>query len=135
LSFVSTKPVVRVAQSQPFFYTDPVGGKIISDDSVRLKARFDAADRSYSYGWAYSSSAAGPFTLLGGSATPEYFWDEDNKPVGTYYLRLKATSTGTERSLTFISPAPVLFVSKNNQPGNEFAVPSTSSPGSGVFPF
>lgn len=127
LSFISPDPVVRVNQSQPFFSTDPSNGQLLRDDSVRLKARFESGNRTFSYGWAYSASTAGPFTLLGGSSRPEFFWDEDNKPTGTYYLRLEAISPGTERGLTFVSSAPVLFISKSDQASSQFGVAGSSA--------
>ncbi|MEZ0369886.1 MAG: hypothetical protein ACAI44_12440, partial [Candidatus Sericytochromatia bacterium] len=137
VSFTSSEPAVRVSETRPFFTTDPANGLIEPDDNVRLFAAFDPGIRTFNFGWAYSRSTAGPFTPIGGSSGPEVLWDDEAKPEGSYYVRLQATAPGSDRSLTFVSSYPVLFIDKDaEKSGNEFgaAGPSTSTSASG-FPF
>lgn len=126
LQFVSPTPLVRVEETQPLFSTDPINGRIEIDDNITLFSAFKPLNRSFNYGWAYSASTAGPFTPLGGSVTPEFTWDDSlPKPVGSFYIRLQATAPGSDSRLNFISSTPVVFVSKNDNPSNEFG---TNSP-------
>jgi hypothetical protein len=125
LQFVSPTPLVRVEETVPLFSTDPVNGRIEIDEKVRLFSTFQALNRSFNYGWAYSSSSAGPFIPLGGSAMPEFLWDTSPKPTGSYYIRLQATSPGNDNRVTFISSTPVVFISKNDQASNEFGTSIT----------
>ena len=125
LQFVSPTPLVRVEETVPLFSTDPVNGRIEDDESVRLFSTFQSSNRSFNYGWAYSTSDAGPFIPLGGSATPEFLWDLKPKPTGSYYIRLQASSPGSDNRITFISSTPVVFISRNDQPSNEFGLAFT----------
>lgn len=129
VSFTSPEPVVRVSESKPFFSTDPVSGRTRRDDAIRIRTNFNPGGRGFNYGWAYSASTAGPFTPIGGSSGPEILWNDRAKPVGTYYVRFQATSPGTDRSLTFVSAFPVLFISTEENSGNEFGVSSLFWPG------
>lgn len=122
VSFTSSEPVVRVSESTPFFSTDPVNGRIRRDDTIRLRTNFNPGGRPFNYGWAYSSSTAGPFTPIGGSSGTELIWNDRNKPTGTYYIRFQATSPGADRTLNFVSAFPVVFISTQENPGNEFGV-------------
>lgn len=125
LQFVSPTPLVRVEETVPLFSTDPANGRIETGEKVRLFSAFQALNRSFNYGWAYSTSNAGPFIPLGGSAFPEFLWDLTPKPTGSYYIRLQATSPGNDNRITFISSTPVVFISENDQPSNEFGLSTT----------
>lgn len=122
VSFTSEQALVQVQENQPFFSTDPSTGRIKSSDHLLIKARFDSGGRAFNYGWAYSVSAAGPFTPLGGSTLPEYFWNQPLKPQGSYYLRFTATPPGSDRSLTYFSQTPLLFVSSSDSGSPEFGL-------------
>lgn len=117
-SFTSDEPLVRVSNSQPFFSTDPLNGRIERNDVLRLSSRFETGGRSFNLGWAYSRSSSGPFTPIGGSTRPEFVWDDLGKPVGSYYVRLQATAPGSSNPLNFVSEVPLIFVSENNDSGN-----------------
>ncbi len=123
LSFVSTSPLVSVAETTPLFSTNPANGRIEATDNVRLFSTFRGSSRSFNYGWAYSSSTAGPFTPLGGSTLPEFLWDQTPKPTGSFFIRLQAIAPGSANRITFISSTPVVFVNKNDNPTNEFGTP------------
>ena len=114
VSFVSEQPLVQVLERQPFFSTDLRGGRMLTTDNILITTRFESQGRAFNYGWAYSRSAAGPFTPIGGSTAPEFFWDLATKPEGSYYLRFSATPTGSDRGLTYISPVPLLFISSSD---------------------
>lgn len=124
LQFVSPTPLVRVEESRPLFSTDPANGRIEVNENIRLISAFKPLNRTFNYGWAYSSSSAGPFIPLGGSVTPELLWDTTPKPTGSFYIRLQATSPGSESRLSFVSSTPVVFISKNDNPSNEFGTPT-----------
>lgn len=122
VSFTSEQPLVQVIEKAPFFSTEPADARLATTDDVLIKARFDAQGRAFNYGWAYSRSAAGPYTPLGGSTLPEYFWNDPVKPVGSYYLRFTATPPDSERSLTYFSRTPLLFVSSGDEAAPEFGL-------------
>ncbi|MBF2052647.1 MAG: hypothetical protein IGS03_04180 [Candidatus Sericytochromatia bacterium] len=117
-SFTSDEPMVRVNSNQPFFSTDPLNGRIERNDVLRISSRFETGGRSFNLGWAYSRSSSGPFIPMGGSTAPAFVWDDLDKPVGSYYVRLQATAPGSNNPLTFVSDTPLIFVSENNDSGN-----------------
>lgn len=121
VSFTSSEPVVRVSESQPFFSTDPVSGRVSFDAPITIRTRFDTSFRNFNFGWAYSKSTAGPFTPIGGSSKPEVVWDSRVKPKGTYYIRFQATAPGSDRTLTFLSAFPIVFIDQDaTVSGNQF---------------
>jgi hypothetical protein len=122
VSFVSEQPLVQVLERQPFFSTDLSGGRMLTTDNVLLATRFESQGRAFNYGWAYSRSVAGPFTPMGGSTAPQFFWDAATKPEGSYYVRFSATPTGSDRGLTYISPVPLLFISSSDAATPEFGL-------------
>ncbi|PIQ27414.1 hypothetical protein COW36_22700 [bacterium (Candidatus Blackallbacteria) CG17_big_fil_post_rev_8_21_14_2_50_48_46] len=124
VSFISEQPLVQILEKQPFFSLDPSSGRIKTTEHVTIKAQFDTRGRAFNYGWAYGKSAAGPFTPMGGSALPEIFWNLSNKPAGSYYLRFTATPPGSDRTLTYISSTPLLFVSSSDASAPEFGISS-----------
>ncbi|PKL75288.1 MAG: hypothetical protein CVV27_16130, partial [Candidatus Melainabacteria bacterium HGW-Melainabacteria-1] len=126
LAFTSSEPIVRVSETKPFFSTDPVTGRIKPDETIRILAGFEPGNRSFNFGWSYGRSTVA-FTPIGGSSVPEVRWDDRNKPVGSYYIRLQATAPGSDRSLSFISRYPLVFVDESTASGNEFGVPKASS--------
>lgn len=121
-TFTSAQPVVQV-ENRPLFTTQPASGRIKNTDNIRLFTAFDPASRNFNLGWSYSRSTAGPFIPIGGSILPEINWDAPLKPNGSYYIRLQATSAGAERSLSFVSSVPIVFISNSDTPGNEFGTP------------
>ncbi len=120
VSFTSEQALVQIQEAMPFFTTDPSSGRVKSSDHILIKARFDSGGRAFNYGWAYSTGAAGPFTPLGGSTLPEYFWNQPIKTQGSYYLRFTATPPGSDRSLSYFSQVPLLFVSSSDAGSPEF---------------
>ena len=121
VSFTSSEPVVRVSESQPFFSTDPASGLVKTGDPITIRTRFDTSFRNFNFGWAYGKSTAGPFTPIGGSSTPEVIWNARTKPKGTYYIRFQATAPGSDRTLTFVSAFPIVFVDDNaGSSGSQF---------------
>ncbi|MGV3523749.1 MAG: PKD domain-containing protein [Candidatus Sericytochromatia bacterium] len=133
LSFNSQEPIVRVTETTPFFSTDPANGRVEPNDNVLVRAAFDTGNRNFNFGWAYSTSTAGPFIPIGGSSGPEVRW-EDPKPLGSYFIRLQATAPGSERSLTFLSAYPVVFVSRDSESSGDFGTSSTAARGSQILP-
>ncbi len=121
-TFTSSQPVAQV-ESRPLFTTDPASGRIKNTDDIRIFTAFDPAGRNFNLGWSYSRSTAGPFIPIGGSTLSEVKWDTPNKPNGSYYIRLQATSPGAERTLSFVSSFPQIFISNSDVPGNEFGTP------------
>jgi hypothetical protein len=124
VSFVSEQALVQIQENKPFFTTDPNSGRVKSTENVLIKAQFDSGNRAFNYGWAYAKGAAGPYTPMGGSTLPEFFWNLANKPQGSYYVRFTATPPGSDRSLNYFSQVPLLFVTTSDSASPEFGVSS-----------
>lgn len=120
VSFISEQPLVQVSETLPFFTTEPANGRLTTTDHIRIKTSFAPQGRSFNFGWAYSRNAAGPYIPLGGSTQPEFFWNDPLKPVGSFYLRFTATLPNSDRSLTYFSQRPLLFISSGESAAPEF---------------
>lgn len=121
VSFVSPTPKVFVEERTPFFKTSPDPAFIGTKGAVTLRSSFAPLNQSINYAWSYGPSTAGPFTAIGGSIQPEIVWREPGL-VGSYYIKLDATLTGTSQVLSFISPKPLVFVSSGTGSQPSFGV-------------
>ncbi len=117
-SFVSPTALAFVNDTPAFFQTAPTPASISTQGAVQLSTRFIPPGPGFIYAWSYAPAQSGPFTAIGGSQQPQITWQQPGV-AGNYYIRFDAIDTLQQRSISFVSPNPLVFVSesKSSTPG------------------
>lgn len=111
-SFTSPTAIAFVTDTPVFFQTSPMPASIGSQGAVTLMARFNPPTPGFIYAWSYGLTATGPFTAIGGSIQPQITWKQPGIP-GNYYIKMDAIDTISQRSLSFVSSNPLVFVTES----------------------
>lgn len=111
-SFVSPTAIAFVTDTPPFFQTSPTPATIGTQGAVSFSARFNPPRSGFMYAWSYALAPTGPFTAIGGSIQPQIVWKQPGFP-GNYYIKMDAIDTLSQRSISFISSYPLVFVTES----------------------
>jgi hypothetical protein len=112
MSFVSPTALAFVTDTPSFFQTSPTPATVSTQGAVTLSARFTPPSATFIYAWSYGLSPTGPFTAIGGSQQPQITWKQPGV-AGNYYIKFDAIDTSSQRSLSFVSANPLVFVSES----------------------
>lgn len=111
-TYVSPTSIVFVLESDSIVQTDPSPATILEGDEVKLTATLPSlTGKNITYTWSYSQSSMGPFLPIDGNKET-ISW----KPlsVGTYYIRIEAHNNDTNKSTTYTSSEPIVFVTSSD---------------------
>jgi hypothetical protein len=113
-TYTTSEAVVFVTENENIITTEPTTGNIARGNSVKLNASVPVTGDNLSYGWAYSTTANGPWQSIPGTAKMV----EWNPPVaGSFFVKVDVIDTQSNNVSTFVSPKTIVFVS---EPGNIF---------------
>lgn len=113
LSFITPNPVVFVNENVAFFNTSPSPANITTSSAVVLSSSFALREHPYFYAWSYGTTPVGPFVAIGGSREAQITWQNPGTS-GDFYIKMDAIATDTNRSVSFVSKTPLVFVGTSN---------------------
>ncbi len=111
-SYVPSKAIVKVANSNQFLKITPQAGEVTRGDVVEIQSNLENTSPGLDYSWFYSLSPQGPFNLIEGQGEQVSWYPEQ---TGQFYLRMKTLDSAAGISRTYTSSKALVTATDSNQ--------------------